>query len=74
MATRLYSINPQDADYQVTEAAGSAVVTKDIELTVDWDGLIGSGLSSMQARLQVLAALEKMAAYIEQSGKANIGG
>lgn len=74
MATRLYSINPQDADYQVTEAAGSATVTKAIELTVDYDTLIGDGLSSSQVRLQVLAALEKLAAYIEQSGKANIGG
>ncbi len=35
MATRLYSINPENSEFQVTEAAGIAVVTKNIELTVN---------------------------------------
>jgi hypothetical protein len=71
MATKRYSINPQDYDRQVTEATGLAVVTKSIELTVDWDGLIASGLSGQQARLQVLASLEKLHSYIETVGKFN---
>ena len=72
MATRRYMANPQDADYQITEAAGSAVVSKNIELTVDWDGLASAGLSGQQARLQVLSALEKLHSYIETTGKFNV--
>lgn len=72
MATRRYMCNPQDATSQITEAAGSAVVSKLVELTVDWDGLIAAGLSGQQARLQVLAALYRMEEYIEQTGKFNV--
>lgn len=72
MATRRYSINPEDSDHAITEAAGAVVVTKNIELTVDWDGLATAGLSGQQARLQVLAALERIANYIETSGKYNV--
>lgn len=74
MATRRYSLNPQDAEFQVTEAAGAATATKLIELTVDWDGLaaLTPAMSGQQARLQVLAALEKMHAYIEGAGKFNV--
>lgn len=71
MATKRYSLNPQDVMQSVTEATGLAVVTKSIELTVDWDGLISAGLSGQQARLQVIAALEKFHAYIETTGKFN---
>lgn len=71
MATKRYSINPQDPQHLVTEAAGIAVVTKNIELTVDWDTLaaLTPNMTGAHARLQVLAALEKLHAYIEQTGK-----
>lgn len=72
MATRRYSLNPEDSMQAVTEAAGAAVASKSIELTVDWDGLASAGLSGQQARLQVLAALEKLHGYIETSGKYNV--
>lgn len=72
MATRRYMVNPQDATSQVTEAAGSAVASKYIEVTVDWDGLIAAGLSGQQARLQVISALYRVEEYIEQSGKFNV--
>ena len=77
MATKLYSIAPGDLDHAsagsngVVEAAGSATVTKSIELTVDWDALAALPMSGQQARLQVLMSLEKLAAYIETSGKFN---
>lgn len=74
MATRRYSINPEDNDHQITDAAGIAVVTKNIELTVDWDTLRSAGLSETQARMQVLAALERLHAYIETSGKYQVAG
>jgi phage baseplate assembly protein gpV len=74
MATRRYSVNPQDMDHQVTEAAGAAVATKAIELTVDTDALIAAGLSSTQVRLQIAAGVEKIMAYIETSGKFSIAG
>jgi len=72
MATRRYSVNPQDYDRQVTENVGAATVNKRIELTVDWDQLAADGLSGQQARLQVLAALEKLHSYIETTGKFNV--
>ena len=71
MATRIYQTNPQDATFQITEAAGSAT-TKRIELTVDWDTIATDGLSGQQARMQVINALYRMAEYIEQSGKFNV--
>ena len=72
MATRRYSINPEDHDHAVTDAVGAATATKNIELTVDWDNLAALGLSGQHARLQVLAALERLHAYIETSGKFNV--
>jgi hypothetical protein len=71
MATRRYSLNPEDHDHAVTDAVGAATVSKNIELTVDWDNLAALGLSGQQARLQVLAALQRLHAYIETSGKYN---
>lgn len=70
MATRRYSINPQDNDHQVTEAAGAAVVTKNIELTVDFDSLIAvsPSMTGAQAKMQVLLALERLHAHIETRG------
>jgi hypothetical protein len=72
MATRRYSINPEDPDHAVTDVVGAATVAKNIELTVDWDNLTTLGLSGQQARLQVLAALQRLHAYIESSGKFNV--
>lgn len=71
MATRRYSINPQDNDHSVTEAVGAAVVTKNIELTVDFDGMVAftPTMTGPQAKMQVLLALEKLHAYIETTAK-----
>lgn len=74
MATRRYSVAVEGNDHQVTDAVGAAVVTSPVELTVDTDALIASGLSSTQVRMQVLLALEKLHAYIETSGKFNMPG
>lgn len=70
MATRRYSISPQDNDHQVTEAVGAAVVTKTIELTVDFDGMVAFSptMTGPQAKMQVLLALERLHAYIETKG------
>ena len=65
MATRRFSINPEDADFQVTENIGAATVNKTIELTVDFGALAAAGLSDQQAKMQVNQAIEKLAAYIE---------
>lgn len=72
MATRRYMANPTETAYLVTEAVGSATVTKRIELTVDWDTLATDGLSGQAARLMVVNALYAMIEYIEQSGKFNV--
>ena len=72
MATRLYSLNPQDNDHQVTEAVGSATVTKRIELTVDWDSLASDGLSGQAARRAVIDALTNFCNYLETTGKFNV--
>lgn len=69
MATIRLSVNPEDNDHQVVQAAGAAVVTKNIEVTIDIGTLASAGLSAPQIRLQVLMALEKIHAYIETSGK-----
>lgn len=74
MATRRLSVAVEGNDHQITDAVGAAVVTSPVELTVDTDALIASGLSSAQVRMQVLLALEKFAAYIETSGKFNMPG
>ncbi len=74
MATRRLSIAVEGNDHQVTDAVGAAVVTAPVELTIDTDALIASGLSSTQVRMQVLIALDKLHAYIETSGKFNMPG
>lgn len=74
MATIRYSINPGENDHQVTEAAGAAVVTKNIELTVDYAALIAltPTITGAQLRSQVYNAVEMFLAYIETTGKFNI--
>ena len=72
MATRRYMANPTEAAYQVTEAAGSATVSKRVEVTVDWDALATDGLTGQAARLAVTNALMAFMEYIEQTGKYNV--
>lgn len=74
MATRRYMTQPEEATFQITEAAGAAVVSKNIELTVDWDALaaLTPNMSGQQARLQVINALYRIIEYIEQTGKFNV--
>jgi hypothetical protein len=74
MATRRFSVAVEGNDHTITDAAGAAVVTSPIELTVDTDALIASGLSSAQVRMQIALGVEKILAYIETSGKFNIAG
>lgn len=69
MATIRLSVNPEDNDHAVVQAAGAAVATKNIELTIDIGTLAGAGLSANQIRMQALQALEKFHAFIETSGK-----
>lgn len=66
MATRLYSVNPGDANNQVTEAVGSAVVTKNIEVTVELATTAvndGAGTRAL-AKSEVLDALTKIQEHI----------
>jgi alkyl sulfatase BDS1-like metallo-beta-lactamase superfamily hydrolase len=74
MATRRYMINPEEATFQITETTGASVVSKNIELTVDWDALaaLSPAMSGQQARLNVINGLYKMIEYIEQTGKFNV--
>ena len=74
MATVRFSINPQDNDHQIVQAAGAAVVTKNIELTVDIGALAAAGLSAPQIRLQTLMALTNLHNWIETSGKVLLPG
>lgn len=72
MATRLYSVNPGDTEYSVVEAAGSAIVTKNIELTVNTSAtLISDSNSPTGSRAitkeEVLEALGKLENYILRS-------
>ena len=55
MATRRYGINVGETDTQITEAAGAAVSSDSIELTVD---LAGAGLTTPAGKEKVLLALE----------------
>jgi hypothetical protein len=66
MATRLYSIKPEQASFQIVEAVGSAVVTSAIELTVDFGALAGytPAMSDSQAKMMVCDALEKLRDYV----------
>jgi hypothetical protein len=66
MATRLYSLNPGDDEFDVTEAVGSATATKSIELTVDLATSIVSdnGTTRTIRKQEVLDALEKFQNYI----------
>lgn len=69
MATIRLSVNPEDNDHQVVQAAGAAVVTKNIELTIDIGTLATAGMSAPMIRASVVQALAKFEAWIETSGK-----
>lgn len=69
MATIRLSINPEDNDHQVVQAVGAAVVTKNIELTIDIGTLSGAGMSANMIRSAVVRALAEFEAWIETSGK-----
>lgn len=60
MATRRYMINKGETFVGVTEAVGSATVTKNIELTVDFDAPASEKLT----KAEVLRALEHFEEYI----------
>lgn len=68
MATRRYMINAGERDFEVTEAVGAAVVTKNIEVTVDFDALAGLSptMTGTQAKLQVIQSLEMLIQYINK--------
>lgn len=76
MATIRFSLNPQDNDHQVVQAAGLAVVTKSIEITVDFDGMavFTPNMSQTQRNMQVAIALRNFAAYLETTGKFSTAG
>jgi hypothetical protein len=61
MATRRYSLNPGDNEYQVTEAVGAATATKAIELTVDLAVVTDANDKGKEA---VLIALQDIENYI----------
>lgn len=69
MATRRYSINPENSEFQVTEAVGAAVVTKNIELTVELanniitDSNVSGGTRGLSEQ-EVVFALDKIKNYI----------
>lgn len=69
MATIRLSVNPEDNDHQVVQAAGAAVATKNIELTIDIGTLAAAGMSSVMIRSAVLRALNQFEAWLETSGK-----
>ncbi len=72
MATRRYMADAQSKMHQVTEAVGASTVSKNIEVTIDWDQLAADGLEKNAARLVVVNQLQQIAEYIEQTGKNNV--
>lgn len=72
MATIRWSINPQDRTDQVVQAVGAAVVTKNIELTVDTGALIAAGITGTHLRMQILQACARIIESIEQGSKSGL--
>lgn len=66
MATRRYSVNPGLALEDVVEAAGAAVVTKSMELTVDCASTVvtADGTTRKITKEEVIFALEEFTQYI----------
>lgn len=69
MATRRYSLNVGDQLENVTEAAGAAVATKSVELTVDCAATVvnDSGATRKIFKNEVLIILELFQQYIIRS-------
>jgi hypothetical protein len=70
MATVRFSINPQDPIESIVIAAGSATVTKSIELTVDQAALITDSNSATNPRAikreEVVIALQQLIAAMQR--------
>lgn len=67
MATRRYSIGPNERVEDVVEAVGAATATKSIELTVDLGAIKGTGNPSTSIyRDELLASLLKIHDYIQK--------
>lgn len=60
MATRRYMINKGETFTGITEAVGSATVSKNIELTVDFDAPAGQTVT----KAETLLALDMLREYI----------
>ena len=65
MATRRYSITPNNPPYGVVEATGSATVSGPVEVTVDLAAVMQGNTVAM-ARIVVLEQLQKITEYIER--------
>ena len=63
MATRRYSVGIGQGKESVTEAAGLAVVTANVELTIDFGATIGGVAGSMR-REDALLAVDRLRQYI----------
>lgn len=70
MATVRFSINPEDPIESVVVAAGAAVVTKKIELTVEQAAVVtdAAGVTNPRAikREEVIMALENLLGYLQR--------
>lgn len=66
MATRRYSVNPGDGANQVTEAAGAAIATKNVEVTIELatTAVNDGGATRTIAKSEVLDALTKIKEHI----------
>lgn len=65
MATRRYSITPNNPPYNVVEAVGAATVSGPVEVTIDLAAVMQGNTVAM-ARVTVLEQLQKIVEYIER--------
>lgn len=63
MATRRYGISKGETEFQVTEAAGAATASDNVEVTVDFDAPAGKTIT----KAEVLQALEMIENHILKS-------
>lgn len=74
MATIRFSNGPGEPAYLTVQAAGLAVVSKAVEVTIDFDGMIAGGMSSTLARNAALDCLTKIAEFIENGAHGSLPG
>jgi len=74
MATLRFSLGTSEPSFSTIQATGLAVVSKPVEVTIDMDGMIASGLSAPQARMAALDCLTKIAEYIENGAHGSLPG